>query len=122
MSGRVPPSSRASRKPAGPASKNARADVRRAAALYERFTGHAAESLGSIDVLPMPSVGVVIGDIDGVLYTTVRDGKREHYKHDFAASDKPLFVVSPDGRQLMLIGGRYRFTARGIVDTSDKSR
>ena len=62
-----------------------------------------------------------IGECDGVLYTTVRDGKIEHYIHEFADSDKPMLAVSPNGRQLILIGGRYKFTERGIVDTSDKS-
>lgn len=94
-------------------------DVQKAADLYERFSGHEAEAVGKIKVPPLPKVGVSIGEIDGVLYTTVRDGVVEKYIHKFKASDKPLFVVSPDGKQLFLIGGRYRFTERGIVDMSD---
>ena len=31
-----------------------------------------------------------------------------------------MFIVSPDGKQLFLIGGNYTFTERGIVDASDK--
>lgn len=117
MSGRVPPSSRA--KSRGPISK--RADVRKAARLYERFSGHEAEEIGRVKIPALPAVGVAIGDIDGVLYTTVRDGREEKYIHKFAKKDKPLFVVSPDGKQLFLVGGRYTFTERGIVDKSDKS-
>ena len=64
---------------------------------------------------------LVVGTCDGVLYTTVRDGRKEKYIHKFKADDAPLLVVSPDGRQLMLIGGRFRFTERGIVDRSDRS-
>lgn len=105
MSGKVPPSSRAA--------------VRRGADLYERFTGHDAEEIGTIAVPEVSEVGVVIGDVDGILYTTVRDGVREKYIHKFRASDRPLFVVSPDGRQIHLIGGNYSFTERGIVDDSD---
>lgn len=116
MSGGVPPSSRA-RTRSRPMSKS----VRRAADLYERFSGHEAEEIGRIKVKPMPKVGVAIGECDGILYTTMRDGKVEKYIHKFNRADKPVFVVSEDGKQLFLIGGRYTFTERGIVDKSDKS-
>ncbi len=53
--------------------------------------------------------------------TTRSGGKIEKYVHEFKAQDRPMLVVSPDGRQLMLIGGRFRFTERGIVDDSDRS-
>lgn len=115
MSGRVPPSSRARTRP--PLSKSAL--VNKAAKLYERFSGHEAESLGKIKVKPMPAVGVAIGDVDGILYTTVRDGREEKYIHKFKAKDRPLFVVSPDGKLIMFVGGNYDFTERGIVDASD---
>ena len=112
----VPPSSRA-----GQLSDNDRSDIAKAASLYERFSGHDAEIVGKIKVNPMPRVGVAIGEIDGVLYSTVRDGVREKYIHKFRAADRPLFVVSPDGKALYLVGGRYTFTERGIVDMSDPS-
>jgi hypothetical protein len=115
MSGGVPPSSRArSRRKI-----SASSEVQKAARLYERFSGHEAESLGKIKVKPLPKVGICVGEIDGVLYTTVRDGVVEKYIHKFKASDKPLFVVSPDGKGIWFVGGRYDFTERGIVDKSD---
>ena len=117
MSGSVPPSSRAryarKRNPA-------RGDVARASDLFERFTGHDAEELGTVKVNPLPKVAAVIGECDGVLYTTVRDGVQEKYIHEFAKRDRPLLCVSPDGKQILLVGGRYRFTEAGIVDASDK--
>jgi len=119
MSGRATPSSRARSRPI-PISK--REDVNKAARLYEKFSGHEAEVAGKVTVPPLPKVGVAIGSLDGVLYTTVRDGKTEKYIHKFAKRDAPLLVVSPDGKSLHLIGGRYTFTERGIVDASDKSR
>lgn len=118
MSGGVPPSSRAKSRNAVSRNK----EVQKAARLYEKFSGHEAEAIGRVKVKPLPKVGVAIGDIDGVLYTTIRDGKVEKYIHKFAAKDKPLFVVSPNGDALFLVGGRYTFTERGIVDKSDKSR
>jgi hypothetical protein len=98
----------------------ARGDVDRAADLYERFTGHDPRELGTVSVPELPRVAAVVGECDGVLYTTVRDGKTERYIHEFAARDRPLLCVSPDGRQILLVGGRYRFTEAGIVDASDK--
>lgn len=121
MSGGVPPSSRAGRK-GSRMSASTSALVRKAANLYERFSGHEAVQGVRVHVEAMPKVAVNIGTVDGILYTTVRDGVREKYIHQFHASDKPLFVVSPEGKRLFMIGGRYDFTERGIVDKSDKSR
>jgi hypothetical protein len=113
MSGRVPPSSRAN------VSRSARSQAQKAALLFERFTGHDTTKPQVINVDPLPSAVAVIGECDGILYTTVRDGRKERYIHEFKAKDKPLLCISPDGRQILLIGGAYIFTERGIVDASD---
>lgn len=113
MSGGVPPSSRAGRH------RRVSNEVEAAADLRERFTGHDSKRVDVLDVPPLPSAVAVIGKCDGILYTTVRDGKTERYIHEFAKSDRPLFCVTPDGLQILLIGGRYVFTERGIVDLSD---
>lgn len=110
----VPASSRAG------VSRQIRGAIAQAADLYERFSGHDPEEIGKIKIPDYPKVGVAIGEVDGILYTTVRDGVKEKYIHKFHARDKPLFVVSPDGKSLFLIGGNYTFTERGIVDRSDK--
>lgn len=102
MSGRVPPSQRA-----------------RAAAIYERFTGHDADESEVIEIPPLPKAVAIIGPLDAVEYTTVREGKTELYRHVFAKSDRPLLCVSPDRRQLLIVGDRFAFTDRGIVDDSD---
>jgi hypothetical protein len=101
---------------------SARDEFEQAARLYQRFTGHAAAPLADVPAPRVPRVGLAIGTCDGLLYTTVRDGAKEAYIHRFKAADRPLFVVSPDGLQLFLVGGRFRFTERGIVDFSDRSR
>lgn len=66
--------------------------------------------------MPVPDVGLKIGHLDGVLYTTVRDGKTEKYIHKFKRSSRPLLAVSFDGKNLIMLGGAYQFTERGIVD------
>lgn len=112
----VPPSSRAFQ------SRKVQNQIDQAKDLYERFTGHDALELGSIDVPELPEVGVAIGEVDGILYSTIRDGKLEKYIHKFRAKDRPLFIVSPNGGALYLVGGNYDFTERGIVDHSDPTR
>lgn len=64
----------------------------------------------------IPKTGLVIGKMDGVLYTTVRDGKLEKYIHKFRRKSKPLLAVSSDGKQLLTVGGKYEFTEAGIED------
>lgn len=117
MSGRVPPSSRAK---VARYARTARDSVQRAAKLYEAFSGHEPEEIGRVKVRPIPKVMAAIGEVDGIMYTTVRDGVTEKYLHKFAKKDRPLFAVSPDGRSLHLIGGNYTFSELGIVDHSDE--
>lgn len=107
-----------------PVPESSRSRIRRSASnaadkarlLYEKFTGHDPVDEVLIDKPEMPDVMSVIGDIDAILYTTVREGKVERYKHSFKKSARPLFCVSPDGLSLHLIGGSYEFGERGIVD------
>jgi len=56
------------------------------------------------------------------MYTTERDGEVQKYIHKFAKRDRPILAVSPNGDQILFVGGNYTFTERGIVDKSDKSR
>ena len=102
MSGKVPPSSKAR--------------IKRAATLYEEFTGHDAVECGTVD-MPEHDVVAVIGELDGVLYTTIRDGVKESYIHEFKKSSRPLLCVSEDGKQLYIVGGQYIFKDTGINDT-----
>jgi hypothetical protein len=112
----VPPSSRAG------LARATRNQIEKARDLYERFSGHDAVELGRVKIPPLPAVGVAIGQVDGILYSTIRDGVLEKYIHKFRKSDRPLFVVSPDGKVLYLLGGNYNFTERGIVDESDPNQ
>lgn len=93
-----------------------RAESLEAARLYENFTGDAGAVIAKIRPPKIPRALAVIGEIDGLMYTTVRDGQHEKYIHKFSRKARPLFCVSPDGKQIFLIGGEYRFTERGIID------
>ncbi len=92
-----------------------RGQIKQAQELFKDFRGDEPEGTRRVK-LRNPKTGFVIGEMDGVLYTTVRDGKREKYIHNFKAKSRPLLVGSYDGKSLHIIGGRYEFTERGIED------
>ncbi len=92
------------------------ADVRKAASLYTDFTGHDDPQLTKLKIPSMPKVALEVGLCDGILYTTIRDNKTEKYIHKFKSSSRPLLAASPDGKILLLLGGAFNFTDRGIVD------
>ena len=92
-----------------------RAQVKQAQELFKDFRGDDPESLTRVR-LHNPKTGLVIGELDGVLYTTVRDGKEEKYIHEFKKKSRPLLVASSDGQSLHVVGGQYEFTDAGIED------
>lgn len=97
-------------------------DEKRAAARYKRFTGHDPVKTGTVNIPPTPKAVVAIGYLDSVSYETMRHGRIQRFRHVFAKHARPLFVASPDGRQLLMLGGAFRFTERGIVDAPRRKR
>jgi hypothetical protein len=93
-----------------------RGQIEQAKDLFREFTGENPEHLNKVKIRT-PKTGLVIGELDGVLYTTVRDGETEKYVHEFKRKSRPLLVASSDGQSLHIIGEGYEFTERGIVDT-----
>lgn len=92
--------------------------VAEAARRFQRFTGHKAESATLVPFPPYPIEAFAIGELVGVIYETVRDGEVEQYIHRFRKNSRPLLASTFDGTRLVIVGGRYRFTDRGIVDRS----
>lgn len=110
----------------GPAAKTKRAMLalakRRTAAAKRQLEAarklsrdfHEREPRGVTRVAaPSTKVGMVLGVLEGVIYRTP-DGTR--YLHEFRGSARPKLAATHDGRQLIVHGGRYRMTDRGIVD------
>lgn len=89
--------------------------VESAARRFKEFSGHDAETVERVRV-KVPTAALAVGELDGVLYTTVRDGKRESYIHKFRKNARPLLAASDDGRSLHVLGGAYEFTEAGIED------
>jgi len=87
-----------------PPSKNVQ--LQNAVKLFENFTGHEGKQVGVIDKPDVPGVMLVVGEMDGVLYSTVRDGKLERYIHEFAKDCRPLFCVSMTASLCICSAGR----------------
>ena len=90
-------------------------EMARAARLYEGFREKTPKRIKRVEFAP-PRIAVDIGYVEYIGYRTTHGKKLTLYQHDFAPGSRPLLCVSPDGRQLLLLGGRYKFTDRGIVD------
>jgi hypothetical protein len=108
------------KKPSGgresnPVPPSKRVKLRMAAKLFEDFTGHDANEVIDLKVNAI-DVGIPFGVCDGILYTTVRDGKTEKYIHNFKKSSRPTLIANYDGKKLAIVGGNFRFTERGIED------
>jgi len=104
------------RRAKNPVPPSSEVQKREAGRLYKNFTGHDPEIIGKFDIPDFSGVVMAIGELDYVGYTTVRDGVTESYHHDFSRKARPLLCVTSDGRQLIILGGEYDFTERGIVD------
>jgi hypothetical protein len=90
--------------------------IRKAKALYKDFSGHEGDETEFVQKPKIPDALLVIGELEAVIYSTVRDDQHERYIHKFRPNSRAMLCVSPDGDQLFVIGGSYEFTDRGIVD------
>lgn len=98
---------------------NLQRELARARKLGYDFSGHDPRKVQKITVPDMPKAVLAIGEVLGVMYRTRRDGKLINYLHKFRTlQSRPLLTVSPDGKQIVLIGGSYTFTDRGIEDVA----
>jgi hypothetical protein len=93
--------------------------IEEAAHKFENFTGKKASSVIETKI-PTVSEGLVVGELDLIGYRVKRDGveggRMVRYGHQFAKKSRPLLAVSKDGKQLLIVGGRYEFTEAGIED------
>lgn len=88
----------------------------KACKLFESFHERAPRK-GEIAVLTLPDGSqdwcLAIGPLDAVMYSTA--GESKPYFHRHTKSDRPLLCVSSDGKQMIVVRGRYRFTDRGFL-------
>jgi hypothetical protein len=66
---------------------------------------------------PDPTAGTLVelGRLVSVVYETRKLGdlERTEYEHDFGPRGRPILAFNASG--LVIVGGRYRVTTRGIV-------
>ena len=92
-------------------------EMKQAAKLLTSFTGHAPTQLRRMRVNNSSNVRLAIGRVTAIMYLA-RDGRKTvHYIHRFRAGSRPSLSATPDGKILELLGGAFRFTDRGIVDS-----
>ena len=87
-----------------------------AARRLSEFVGREIGEFVEVEANHDYDVGFMLGEIPEVHYIAERDGETYHFNHKFKKASRPLLIVSHDGKQLMIAGGRYNVTDRGIVD------
>ena len=95
--------------------------LRQAVTLYESFREKKPRRLSVVNV-DVPEIVACIGHVEAIDYRTTHGKTLALYRHKFNAGSRPLLCVSADGRQLLLLGGRFKFTERGIVDRDEKGQ
>jgi hypothetical protein len=92
-------------------------EMDRAADTFEAFTGRAATHK-TTHKIPTPKTGFALGPLVGVIYRASRedDGGTFEYLHRFRKSSQPLLIASDDGKQLVISGGEFQVTEKGIED------
>lgn len=88
----------------------------RATQAAEEFSGHSNERRVQRIYVPPLKVVWELGKLDHIGYETKRDGEIALYRHVFEKSSRPHLVVSEDGKQIGIVGGRFRVTDAGITD------
>ncbi len=87
-----------------------------AARRLSEFVGREIGEFVEVKINPDYDVGYMLGEIPELHYIAERDGEVFHFEHKFKKASRPLLIVSHDGKQLMIAGGQYHVTDRGIVD------
>lgn len=96
--------------------------IRAAVDLYATFRGAAPKRIKAV-TFDIPQAVAIMGHVDYVGYRTTYEGESELYEHQFQPGSRPLLAVSHDGKQLLLLGGRYVVDKHhGIVDKDAKGR
>ena len=93
-------------------------EVQRALRLFKQF--RETDPTRIVDhsrfVESLPEFAIAMGRVDFIGYRTTHAGRMVPYEHHFNPGSKPMLLAGPGRNGLLLIGGRYHVTDRGIVD------
>jgi hypothetical protein len=95
--------------------------VQRAAKLFKGFRLRGPRDVTSVRAELPPAV-IVMGELRGLAYEMPRGDRQVLYWHEFADGSSPTLAAGPERCELVLLGGRYRVTSRGIVDYTRSGR
>jgi len=76
---------------------------------------------GALNII-IPEGLTVVGHCAAIEYDTRRDGRAVLARHEFAAGSRPYLMAGDAPGQLFLVGTRYKFTSRGIMDIDSNGR
>jgi hypothetical protein len=96
-------------------------DTQKAARVYQGFREETPRRARHVSV-DIPKALAVVGACEFIGYVTTTRGRTELYIHEFAPGSRPYLAAGPRRNQLFLVGGRYRFTSRGITDLDANGR
>lgn len=92
----------------------------KAKSLYRGFREREPRKIGRVRVPKNPKAVTVLGYLTVVEYDTTVGPHAQGYRHKFKAGSAPLLCT--DGKRLWIFKGRFRVTARGIVDLDRDGR
>lgn len=95
--------------------------VRRAAQLFAGFRLRGPRSIQAVRV-ELPEAVIVMGEVRAIEYEMPRGRRKVLYRHVFARGSEPTLGAGPGRCELVLIGGAYHVTRRGIVDLTPSGR
>lgn len=96
-------------------------DFQRASRLYRAFREEPVSRARRVSIR-LPKAVARMGVLEFVGYMTTHGGKPALYIHHFAPGSRPVMYASGRRNQLMLYGGRYTVTGRGITDLNPRGR
>jgi hypothetical protein len=93
-----------------------RAELEKAYRLYEDFREDRPRRARAVRIT-LPKAAMLMGTVTAIEYDTSHGGKMVPYRHVFAIGSRPFLAAGTTGKnRLLLYGGRYHVTERGIVD------
>lgn len=93
-----------------------RAELEKAYRLYEDFCEDKPRRARVVNIT-LPKAAMLMGTVTAIEYTTTHQGETTLYRHLFAVGSRPFLAAGTKGKnRLVLFGGRYHVTERGIVD------
>ncbi|HYM34708.1 MAG TPA: hypothetical protein VET48_04880 [Steroidobacteraceae bacterium] len=89
--------------------------------LFRKFRDADPEFIDRAGII-VPKYAMEIGLLDYVGYRTTIGREEIAFEHRFASKSRPRLCASADGKQLIIVGGRYDFKEDGIVDRDAHGR